>query len=200
MQSLCSFRCSLELTGMPWSPVIMCSFSNAQHSPDSHFRGPWNRLLNALFPVDSPFIVFPKFSPGEHCDSIGLFTVQVYGNPVFAVEILPKENLRCPLSRGEADEKMRDFFRDTTPTLQIPVLHGVVAFGTKIAFYHLNTAKRTVDPPMIASPDQTDCVTNDGPPQDWWSDDITELTGASKFREIVRDAMSAGKIYEKMYE
>lgn len=162
----------------------MHSFS--QTSSDKIFRGPWNRLLNTLFPFNSRFEVTPIFYSAKHSGPIGLFTVHILGSPVFFLHVLSLEHFHSPLSQVEADAKMRDFFLEFSLSVQIPVLHGICAFGTKLAFYSFHKLSCEVEPKATLSspsPGQISFVANEAP-LDRWSD-ITEPAGAREFQEIV---------------
>lgn len=164
----------------------MQSFSRAELSSGNSYCGPWSKLLNTLFPPASPFDISLEFFHMEHSEPIALFTVQVEDSPVFFIGVLPKEHLYWHLSRREADAKMRTFFHDFSSSVQIPILHGVSAYGTKIAFYSFDKLSGQVESRAILSPSSLGQISN--VPEDWWSDDITELGGAFKFQKIVEDA------------
>jgi len=66
--------------------------------------------------------------------------------------------------------------------MKIPVLHGISAFGTKIAFYTYDCQTGRLEPGSIT----TDLHTLiDTAPKEWWQYDILEQEGADKFRETV---------------
>ena len=79
---------------------------------------------------------------------------------------------------------MRQRFLDIAPELRIPVLHGVSAYGTKIAFYKYNKDANVLEPRRIAPDPET---LTDIAPWEWWCWDILEAGGAAKFRQIIDD-------------
>ena len=75
----------------PWPEYIHQSFNSAIISDpggrdESVFYGPFNRLLNTLFPVDGPYEIVPQFkSTGtrESIDFVIIVLVEVNRHPVF---------------------------------------------------------------------------------------------------------------------
>ena len=59
----------------------MSSFSIAESeggNAEAHFYGPWNRLLNTMFPVDSKFEVHPQYPPpGLNKESVDFVAVLI---------------------------------------------------------------------------------------------------------------------------
>jgi hypothetical protein len=66
--------------------------------------------------------------------------------------------------------------------MKTPVLHGLSAFGTEVAFYRYDKQTGHLDPASIARDAH---VLTDTAPKEWWCYDIVEKEGADKFREIV---------------
>lgn len=110
--------------------------------------------------------------------------VYIETSPVFLIQIKQPADFRFSSKRQEADVQMRRGFLDCVDELQIPVLHGVSVFGTKMAFYRLNKTSHVLEPRKIV-PDR-DRLT-DIAPKDWWCWDILEDEGAEKFRAVVDD-------------
>jgi hypothetical protein len=115
-------------------------------------------------------------------DVILLLLIYVNSTPVFVVEVKPPGDFRFSSERQEADLRLRKCFLDISPYLKIPVLHGVSAFGTKIAFYTYDSHTRRLEPRNIA-PDPDFLIGT--APKEWWQCDILEQEGADKFREVV---------------
>ncbi|KAJ3539693.1 hypothetical protein NM688_g6327 [Phlebia brevispora] len=183
----------MATTASPWPDVITRSFLIAGLSSatsEKSFYGSWNRLLNTLFPPNTPFEVVPQVPPvtsREAIDFVVLFLIYVEATPVFIVVIRPPSDFRLPSKRQKADCQLRQCFLDIAYDLKIPVLHGVSAFGTKIALYsyhrdtkHLEPRGFTPDPDMMT----------DTAPREWWKYDILENEGAQRFREVVNDVKS----------
>lgn len=176
------------MESQPWPEIIMRSFFTAGASTatsEKPFYGSWNRLLNTLFPPNTIFEVVPQFPAvmaREAVDFVILLLIYVNSTPVFVVEVEPPANFRFISKRQEADLQLRKRFLDISPDMKIPVLHGVSAFGTKIAFYTYDCQTGRLEPGSIA----TDLHTLiDTAPKEWWQYDILEQEGADKFRETV---------------
>ena len=136
------------------------------------FYGSWNRLLNTLFPPDTIFEVVPQFPAVTAREAVDFVILLVK----------PPADFRFISKRQEADLQLRKRFLDISPDMKVPVLHGVSAFGTKIAFYTYDCQTGRLEPGSIA----TDLHTLiDTAPKEWWQYDILEQEGADKFREIV---------------
>ena len=94
----------------------------------------FNRLLNTLFPVDGPYEIVPQFkSPGtqESIDFVAIFLVEVNRHPVFFIEVKPTASFPYDSKRKEADEQMRNRFMELRQNLNIIILNGISAFGTR---------------------------------------------------------------------
>lgn len=170
----------------PWPELIMRSFFAAGASSTTFgnpFYGSWNRLLTTLFPPDTTFEVVPQYFPPTargwgFAGFVDFLVVYIKSSPVFAVEITHPKDFLCDSKREEADLQLRRRFHDCADNLRIPILHGVSAFGTKLAFYKY----RKLEPGKI-TPD-VDILT-DAAPREWWSCDILEEEGANRFRTVV---------------
>jgi len=77
---------------MPWAREILRQFQMVPKNPSrGEFRGPYNKLLCTLFPVDTDYAVSFRYVPGPHA-SAGLrrfwYEVQFGDNkPVFILEL-----------------------------------------------------------------------------------------------------------------
>lgn len=182
----------------PWPGLIVRSFVIAgAYNPTSErpFYGSWNRLLTTLFPPDTVFEVVPQyFSPAmegrDPVGFVGFLLIYIESSPVFIVEIKHPNDFMFPSSREEADLQLRRRIRDCVDNPRVPILHGVSAFGTKLAFYKYHKDTTRLEPSRIV-PDLN--VLNDTAPREWWSCDILEEEGANRFRAVVDEvkAMSA---------
>lgn len=173
----------------PWSEIIMRSFFIAGASSEKPFYGPWNRLLNTMFPPDTIFEVVPQYFPPsitsrDAADFVILLLIYVNTYPVFIVAVKPPAEFRLNSKRQEADSQMRQRFLDVAAELRIPVLHGVSAYGTKLAFYKYTKDANVLEPRRITPDPET---LTDTAPQSWWGSDILEEEGAEKFRRIVEN-------------
>ncbi|PPQ74319.1 hypothetical protein CVT26_004240 [Gymnopilus dilepis] len=174
----------------PWPELIMRSFLIAGTSalaPEKPVYGPWNRLLNTMFPPDTMFEVVPQVPPvtfREAVDFVVFFLIYVEATPVFIVEVKPPDELRPASRRREADEQLRLRLGDLLFDAKIPVLHGISAFGSKMAFYKLTRDTLRLEPSRIAP--ELDKLT-DIAPRAWWAYDVLEEEGAQKFRKVVEE-------------
>ncbi|KAF7974503.1 hypothetical protein HWV62_12070 [Athelia sp. TMB] len=167
----------------------MRSFSISSATPEKPFYGPWNRLLNTMFPPDTSFEIVPQYLPPfmnsrDAADFVLLLLVYVESSPVLIVEVKPPVEFSRPSKRQEADIQMRLRFLDAAAELQIPMLYGISAFGTKITFYKYNKSTNSLIPGIITP--NLEGLT-DTAPRDWWHWDILEEEGATRFRKIIEE-------------
>ena len=100
---------------MPWPPRVLRQFAKVPNAPsESDFHGPYNKLLNTLFPVDTEFTVVPQYLPGsrESEDFVVMFEVLLEDKPVFVLELTQPGNLRWDSTREIADLRIRSRLRD----------------------------------------------------------------------------------------
>ena len=172
----------------PWPKIIMRSFFTTGASTttsEKPFYGFWNRLLNTLFPPDTIFEIVPQFPAviaHEAVNFVILFLIYINSTPVFVIEVKPPSDFCFISKRQEADLQLWKCFLDISPDMKIPILHGVSAFDTKIAFYTYDRQTGCLEPGSIATNLHT---LIDTAPKEWWQYDILEQEGADKFREIV---------------
>lgn len=167
-----------DLTVGFWPDAVLCSFEDAEESPMHEFHGPWNRLLNFIFPAKSIFEVAPFLYGCSESQATALFlVVKKLDKPVLFVEVLPKENIHSISGRHEADARIRSYFSDVSRSVETLMLHGISAFGSKVAFYHFDKINDTVHPKAVCGV----------VPEDQWSDDITRMAGAVKLTKMVEE-------------
>jgi hypothetical protein len=174
----------------PWPEIIMRSFSASGTAILNQFEphyGSWNRLLNTVFPPDTAFEVIPCVPPATPEDAIDyfiLFLIYVEATPVFMVEVRPPSTFRYPSGRRSADAQLRRQIGDLVTDMKTPVLHGISAVGTKMAFYKYSRDTNCIEPWRITL-DPNRLI--DLAPQEWWALDILEEEGAQKFKDIVEE-------------
>ncbi|EDR00104.1 uncharacterized protein LACBIDRAFT_314669 [Laccaria bicolor S238N-H82] len=103
------------------------------------------------------------------------------------LEVKPPGSFILDSKRKEADDHMRDHFRTLCNSVITPRLHGISAFGTRLAFYEYVSATTRVTPPGIA-PDPE--YINDMAPAERWTHDLLDLSGAAQILEVVRDVLT----------
>ena len=95
---------------MPWPETVMLPFQAIPpNSGETHFQGPFNKLLHHLFPPETPFTVVPLPQyPSDGRDWIPVFEVLFFNKPVFILELTKPANMRYNFYRErEADDQIR---------------------------------------------------------------------------------------------
>jgi len=154
-------------------------------SEDVAFFGPLNALLSQHFPVGSGFIVVPRPVP-IHCEDEQFvftleFDVQYHGKTVLVVLVKPAGTLQYSTCRRDADKQIRARFGNIYQECPVADLHGLVFFGSKVAYYKINRDSGVWQPPrpMRADPNKIDLH----PPESWWADDILQDFEAERLLE-----------------
>jgi len=98
---------------MVWPPKILSQFQLVPANPhEADFHGPYNKLLNYLFPIDSPFTVVPQYlkpASGSSLSSDYIVTFEVFlaTRPVFILELKTPMDINYVSTRQLADEQIR---------------------------------------------------------------------------------------------
>jgi len=170
----------------PWPLWMTNSFLSATQpqfaNDESAYYGPYNRLLYHLFGIEGPFEIIPQhYTPLSSRDAIDVvrFTVEFNNHPVLFIGVKPASYFLLDSNRKQADDQMRDSFRELRANLVTPRLPAISAFGTRIAFYEYIAATKAVTPPAI--------FLNDMAPADRWNYDILEADGIARMRQVVQD-------------
>jgi hypothetical protein len=184
-----------------WPDWLLNSFASANkpqfYSDENVYFGPYNRLLYHLFGLQGPFIVSPQYRiphsiRGDAFDAVSPFIVQIYDKknelrPVLFIDVKPPASFALDSKRKQADDEMRNHFRDLRHKLATPRLPGISAFGTRLAFYEYDAATNILTPHAIV-PDPV--ILNDVAPADQWNFDLLESDGITRFHQVVQDVMS----------
>ncbi|TFK71004.1 hypothetical protein BDN72DRAFT_838244 [Pluteus cervinus] len=177
----------------PWSTQITSNFSSIPSNPQlSDFFGPYNKLLSALFPVDTEFTVtpYPSLSSASPSSNSGVpgglttslvFVIFYSTSPVFIVHLHPPSSIRLQSAREDADSSIRRHVRDLRATCPLTTLHAVSAFGTKLGLYRAK-AGWPISPERI--PAHPELIV-DTAPQSRWDCDLMEDDGAIRLKEVV---------------
>jgi hypothetical protein len=98
---------------MPWTSSILRQFRSTKHS-EADFHGSYNKLLCTLFPVDTDFIVCPRYETGsyESPDPRFLFDVLYDDKLVLMLEHKAPHAFRYGSERDDADLKLRQRVED----------------------------------------------------------------------------------------
>jgi hypothetical protein len=128
-----------------WPQSILTRFATIPTNPrENDYYAPYNKLLNFLFPPDSPFTVGPQMHPiAESRESIDFLVLEIKTGP----------KLGLISAREEADLQIRRRLRDLVGICPLSELHAVSAIGTKLCFYTAE-AGRAITPPRIVTDDQ----------------------------------------------
>jgi hypothetical protein len=169
----------------PWPSEIQECFVSIEPDLESDFTpAAYNKLLNTLFPVNTPYTVFPQVHRHEVNtvpSARSTFTVYYKKTPVFLLDLHSYASLVSLSAREVADEHIRTHIRDLLPYCPLSTLHAVSAFGTRLAFYTV-TPESAILPARAAL---SEFPTNDTTPADWWDCDLLEDHGAIRLKEVV---------------
>lgn len=155
---------------------------------DNGLHAAYNKLLHHLFPPESDFEINPQWAtPKADTDLVMVFFVTLRSSVVLILEIRPPGDRCYSSKRVTAEKQLRDWFLDTHSQIQIPVLHAISAFGTKIAFFQYHKDTRRVIPTCVLVEDPD--ALSDAAPLHWWDNELLQQAGANKFREVVAEVM-----------
>ena len=106
-----------------------------------------------LFGLEGPFKISPQYripqTPRDANDVVALLTIELDKHPVLFIQIKPLASFALDFKRKQADEQMRDHFRDLRRSLDTPRLPGLSTFGSRMAFYEYIAATSTLTPRAI---------------------------------------------------
>ncbi|KAF8265925.1 hypothetical protein EI94DRAFT_255052 [Lactarius quietus] len=136
---------------MPWPEFITLQFElvNEFATNDSEYYGPFNALLNELFPASEYYQIAPLF--GRTAGSIYpavVFLITRRKVPVFLIGVQNHVAYDTASSRKAADGQMRETFLDYSAG-SLPNLYGLSIFGTRFCIYEYTAASRSLTPPRI---------------------------------------------------
>lgn len=103
------------------------------------------------------------------------------------IEVKAPGSFTLNSKRKEADDQMRDRFLALRNSIVTPRLPGISAFGTRLAFYEYVSATTRLTPPAIV-PDPE--YLNDVAPAGPWADDLLDVNGATRVRQVVQDVLA----------
>lgn len=175
----------------PWPQWMTNSFLSANQpqfaNDESAYYGPYTRLLYHIFGIEGLFEIIPQFprTPRDAIDVVAIFTVEFNKHPVLFINVKSPSSFHLDSTRKQADDQMRDRFRDLRSNLVTPRLPAISAFGTRVAFYEYVAATNAVTPPAIAA---DPIFLNDMAPADRWNYDLLEANGIARMRQVAQDA------------
>ncbi|KAI0253811.1 hypothetical protein BJV78DRAFT_1189440 [Lactifluus subvellereus] len=138
---------------MPWPEKVLRQFQQVPVNPaEVEFHGPYNKLLNVLFPPDTDFTVVPQYLPGSRESADFVIEVLLDDSPVFVLGIRAPNQLRYHSTRGDADKQSLCsrvwVLIASIAYCPLPILHGVSVMGTRLCFYKL-PRDGAIEPPLI---------------------------------------------------
>jgi hypothetical protein len=113
---------------------------------------------------------------------------------VLFIEAKAAASFALDSKRKQADDQMRDLFRDLRHNLVTPRLPGISTFGTRMAFYEYVAATNTLTLRAI-SPDPISL--NDVAPAERWSYDLLEANGIAQMRQVTEDVRAIRQALNK---
>lgn len=171
----------------PWAQEIMACFRGAKPDLESDFTpAAYNKLLNTLFPVNTPYTVFPQVHHHSELSSTSprtTFTIYYQHTPVFILDLFSYGSLTRLSARQAAESHIRMHMRDLLPYCPLPMLNAVSVFGTRMAFYSV-TPESGIMSARIQSQD-ADKTGHEHTPADIWDCDVLEDDGAIRLKEVV---------------
>ncbi|RPB26085.1 hypothetical protein L211DRAFT_821000 [Terfezia boudieri ATCC MYA-4762] len=111
-----------------------------------NFMGPYNTLLNYLFPFEEDFVVVPQFKRPEQSKFTTIFIISRDGHPVLFVEV---ETIRSFSTHFNSDIQMHETFKVLFDDVRVPKLYGISAMGTRICVYTMDRNNGEILPEAI---------------------------------------------------
>jgi hypothetical protein len=171
---------------MPWPNFITFQFElvNKFTTDESEYYGPFNALLNELFPASEYYQVAPQFKRiAGSIDFTVIYLITRRKVPILFIEVKPYIAYDSDSARKAADDQMRERVLDfTAASIPIPKLYGISALGTRFCVYKYTPASRALTPPRIV-PDPE--LVTDTAPKERWDLDFLEPQGEVRLKEVV---------------
>ena len=95
---------------------------------ESEWCGPYNSLLNHVFPVEEDYVVVPQYQRPEQLKSVNfttIFIVRRERHPVLFLKVKAASHIRNISSREAADQQMRNRFKAMFDDVKIARLYGI---------------------------------------------------------------------------
>lgn len=148
---------------------------------ETEYYGPYNTLLNDLFPHSEQFQVVPHYKgpvAPRSVDFTTMYTVRKRKCPVIFIEIKPFVHLGGISTREKADQQMCDRF---TSIIGRNELYGISTMGSRFSVYAY-TRETNILPPSIA---RDPMFVTDVAPAGQWNYDLLEENGELKMKALV---------------
>lgn len=122
---------------MPWPEFITLQFElvNKFTTEESDYYGPFNALLNQLFPASEYYQIAPQFKRvAGSLDFTIIYLITRRRVPVLFIELKTYVAYDTDSARKAADDRMRDRVLDfTAGSIPIPKLYGLSVLGTRFS-------------------------------------------------------------------
>ncbi|KAI6145414.1 hypothetical protein BKA82DRAFT_129836 [Pisolithus tinctorius] len=155
-----------------WLAVVYEAFEVIGHNAAKNkFYGPFNKLLNILFPCSSPFTVHPQYTLGSTQQCADFIITYGQNGPVLVIEVKPPHNYLHIANRAAADIQVRTHMHTMAASCALETLYSISAIGTQLTFYTLDTGNINADispPPITCHPTQV----NDTATASCWHRDV----------------------------
>jgi hypothetical protein len=174
---------------MPWPEYVTLQFElvNKLTTDINEYFGPFNTLLNNLFPASEYYSITPQYKRiVGSLDPTVFYIITRRQVPVLFIQVQTYVAYDKDSARRTADVQMRERFSDFTcaGNLPIPKLYGLSVFGTRFCVYEYTPADRRLTPQWIAPHPK---FFTDTAPMERWHYDIFEAQGEARLREVVGD-------------
>ncbi|KAJ3387179.1 hypothetical protein HDU92_002055 [Lobulomyces angularis] len=165
-------------------------FQHIDHNAqEKEYYIPYNALLNTIFKLEDGYFVAPQLYPIDGRKaiyfSIEYFIYNTSGKPIMFLEMKKTRDIHNISERVDADEQMRERYTLLSKDVDIPILYGISAFGTRIAVYQFHKSSREVLPRELIPTDPS--IVTDIAPIDGWKDDIIDEEGYNNFMIMVNE-------------
>ena len=171
---------------MPWPEYITFQFElvNKSTTDEGEYCGPFNALLNDLFPASEYYQVAPLFKRiAGSIDYTLIYLITRRKIPILFIEVKPLVAYDLDSSRKAADDQMRERVLDfTAGSIPISTLYGISALGTRFCVYEYTPSSRSLTPPRI---DPQPGFVTDTAPKERWKLDFLEPQGEARLKQVV---------------
>ncbi|KAK7043904.1 hypothetical protein VNI00_008070 [Paramarasmius palmivorus] len=148
--------------------------NGATNSATNSASNGYSPLLFHLFPLEK-FIIYSPINITAFPLSYSV-KLPKDERAVFLLHVRGPGELQSEQARAKADEEIRKKAKELVGGGGVRVLHCVVAFGSKLAFYKLDTSSGMIEP----EPSKALAIER-------WNNDVMSADGARKLKDVVLD-------------
>ena len=178
-----------------WPNVVLNAYTSIDQESEKENRwySLYSAVLGTLFPLSDEFIITPECSTTDNkmdntrIDFVTIFIVEHRQHRIFFMEVKTPFFFTHKSRRTIADLQMRSHFNNLLADDQLmPVIYGISALGTRLAFYHAQPGDAAnIMPPQIFAP-HGDYTCNTAPKRRW-ARDLFSDEGERKLREVANN-------------